>query len=196
MNKKEKILMVSIAEFAEYGFENASTNRMVKKMNISKGSLFQYFNTKEELYTYVIDYVVKRITSEVAANMTNLPRDIFDRLYKMVEIEFDLYVENPIFYKLFKQAISGKSHISQRLIEKYTIKADDLFDNIFQESEFDNLSYDRKPILNLIKWVLTGYNDYFMTANFNKAYDVDKLKNDYLLGIKMYIAMIRAGIDK
>ena len=36
-------------EFAQSGFEKASTNEIVKRSNISKGSLFNYFNSKKDL---------------------------------------------------------------------------------------------------------------------------------------------------
>lgn len=54
--KKNNIIQVSIAEFAQNGFVNASTNRIVKECGISKGSLFKYFESKEDLYFFCIGY--------------------------------------------------------------------------------------------------------------------------------------------
>lgn len=195
-NKKEVILKVCIEEFAEYGYENASTNRIVKKINMSKGSLFKYFNTKEELYFYVVDHVANNLTSEVVEDMRELPSNIFERLYMLAASEFDFYINKPIFYKLFKRAFDGKSEISKKLIEKYTVQAGSFFDHIFQGAEFENEKYDKEHMLNLIKWVLQGYNEHFMEANANKMWDVNKLKKKYLDNIQMYITMIRLGIGK
>ena len=44
--KQERILDAALKEFAEYGYENGSTNRIVKNCGISKGSLFTYFENK------------------------------------------------------------------------------------------------------------------------------------------------------
>ena len=41
--KRNTIINIAIEEFAEYGLENASTNRIVAKSGISKGSFYQYF---------------------------------------------------------------------------------------------------------------------------------------------------------
>ena len=49
-SKQDKIIESAIKEFAEYGYEEGSTNRIVKDCGISKGSLFKYFENKEELY--------------------------------------------------------------------------------------------------------------------------------------------------
>lgn len=194
--KKKLILNVCIEEFSENGYENASTNRMVKKINISKGSLFKYFNTKEELYIYVIDYVVNHITEEITKSVKDLPTDIFERLCVLAEIEFDLYIKKPIFYRLFKQAFDGRTCISKQLIEKYSVTAGVFFTHAFQDIEFGNMKYDKDHILNLIKWFLMGYNEDFMNINANKIDDVNTLKKEYLKGIQMYITMIKLGVDK
>jgi TetR/AcrR family transcriptional regulator len=136
-SKKEAILEASIEEFAEHGYENASTNRLVKKINMSKGSLFKYFNTKEELYIYVIDYVVKSVTSEISKDLITLPDGVFERLYMLAEIEFNLYIKRPVYYKLFKEAFNGKSDISNKLIKKYSVQAGSYFDNVFKTSDFE-----------------------------------------------------------
>lgn len=194
--KKDIILKVCIEEFAEYGFENASTNRMVKNIGMSKGSLFKYFNTKEELYIYIIDYAVSSITKSVTENTNKLPIDFFERLYMLAEMEFDIYVEKPLYYRLLKGAFSVKSHISQKLVKKYALQSNGFFDYIFRKAEINNTKYPMDHIINLIKWVLEGYNDVCMNSNLNKEVHVDKLKSDYLSGIQMYITMIRNGIDK
>ncbi|WP_157949946.1 TetR/AcrR family transcriptional regulator [Vallitalea okinawensis] len=194
--KKELILNVCIEEFAEYGYENASTNRIVKKINMSKGSLFKYFNTKEELYFYVLEHVVKSITSEMSQDMVELPKDIFDRVYKLAAIELNLYIKKPILYQLFKEAFNGKSEISQKLTEKYTVQAGSFFVNIFQDADFSQTKYDKEHVLKLLKWILIGYNEYFMEANSSHIGDIDQYKEDYLKELQMYMTMIKLGLDK
>ena len=53
--KQEKIIEVAIKEFADKGFEKASTNEIVKEAGISKGILFHYLKIKN-LFLYVYDY--------------------------------------------------------------------------------------------------------------------------------------------
>jgi AcrR family transcriptional regulator len=52
--KRNHIINVAINEFVEYGFENASTNRLVSKSGISKGSFYQYFEDKLDVFMYLI----------------------------------------------------------------------------------------------------------------------------------------------
>lgn len=51
--QQETILRAALAEFATYGFTDASLNRIIEASGISKGSLYYYFDGKEDLYAFV-----------------------------------------------------------------------------------------------------------------------------------------------
>ncbi len=48
------ILDAALDEFAAHGFRDASLNRIIASSGISKGSMYYYFDGKEDLYTHVI----------------------------------------------------------------------------------------------------------------------------------------------
>lgn len=52
--KRNVIIDAAIEEFAEYGLENASTNRIVANSGISKGSFYQYFEDKQDIFMYLL----------------------------------------------------------------------------------------------------------------------------------------------
>lgn len=52
--KRKVIIDAAIEEFAEYGLENASTNRIVSNSGISKGSFYQYFEDKQDVFMYLL----------------------------------------------------------------------------------------------------------------------------------------------
>jgi len=55
--KRETIINAAVEEFAEYGLENASTNRIVKNSGIAKGSFYQYFEDKQDVFMHLLDVV-------------------------------------------------------------------------------------------------------------------------------------------
>ena len=55
--KRETIMNAAIEEFADYGLENASTNRIVKNSGIAKGSFYQYFEDKQDVFLHMIDVI-------------------------------------------------------------------------------------------------------------------------------------------
>lgn len=52
--KRQNIISAAIEEFAEYGLENASTNRIVENSGISKGSFYQYFEDKQDVFMHLL----------------------------------------------------------------------------------------------------------------------------------------------
>ncbi|MBG0763851.1 MAG: helix-turn-helix transcriptional regulator [Tissierellales bacterium] len=48
--KKIKIINSAMEEFSKNSYDKASTNRIVEKAGISKGSLFKYFESKKKLF--------------------------------------------------------------------------------------------------------------------------------------------------
>jgi AcrR family transcriptional regulator len=57
--KREKIVNAAVDEFAEYGLENASTNRIVENSGISKGSFYQYFEDKQDVFMHLLTVLEK-----------------------------------------------------------------------------------------------------------------------------------------
>ena len=55
--KRETILNAAVEEFAQYGLENASTNRIVENSGISKGSFYQYFEDKQDVFMYLLSVI-------------------------------------------------------------------------------------------------------------------------------------------
>lgn len=57
--KRNFIINAAADEFAEYGFEAASINRIVANSKISKGSFYQYFEDKADVFRGLIDAVAQ-----------------------------------------------------------------------------------------------------------------------------------------
>lgn len=52
--QQDIILDVALGEFAAHGFRDASLNRIIEAAGMSKGSMYYYFDGKEDLYAHVI----------------------------------------------------------------------------------------------------------------------------------------------
>ena len=56
---QNRIIDAALDEFAAKDFETASLNTIITKAGISKGSMYHYFNNKEDLYLYLINHVLE-----------------------------------------------------------------------------------------------------------------------------------------
>ena len=58
--KQQRILNAALNEFANKGFDRASTNEIVKSAGISKGLLFHYFNNKKDFSSFCLNIVYEQ----------------------------------------------------------------------------------------------------------------------------------------
>ncbi|MCB8977116.1 MAG: TetR/AcrR family transcriptional regulator [Ardenticatenaceae bacterium] len=52
--KRQRIIDLALAEFAENDYDAASISRIVAQAGIAKGSFYQYFENKEDLHAYLL----------------------------------------------------------------------------------------------------------------------------------------------
>ena len=78
--RKNEILDVAEQLFAEKGFDNASTNDIIKRIGIARGTLYHHFGSKEE----ILDALVERMTRDAIARskavVSDKNRPLLDRL--------------------------------------------------------------------------------------------------------------------
>jgi AcrR family transcriptional regulator len=58
--KREHITNIAIDEFANHNYAEVSISRIVARAGIAKGSFYQYFEDKEDLFSYLLDLAVRR----------------------------------------------------------------------------------------------------------------------------------------
>lgn len=101
---KINIIKVALLEFAKNGFHKASTNKIAKASNISKGSLFKYFKTKKELFKQVMNYSVEIFKEEVSnfeINKSN-PEEI---IFEGIKFLRNFYKKYPEIYQFYLKSV-------------------------------------------------------------------------------------------
>ena len=72
MDTKSKILSSAITEFALHGYEAASLNVICRNGGISKGIIYHYFDSKEDLYICCVSECFEKLTEYLKQNMNKL----------------------------------------------------------------------------------------------------------------------------
>jgi AcrR family transcriptional regulator len=79
--KRQAILDIAIDEFAEHDYKNASLSNIVARAGIAKGSLYQYFEDKRELYFYLLQLASEEKKSFLSQSKPpDVKMDLFDYL--------------------------------------------------------------------------------------------------------------------
>ncbi|WP_462280529.1 TetR/AcrR family transcriptional regulator [Salinivirga cyanobacteriivorans] len=111
--KKEKIIDTAIRFFAENGFHNTSISKIAEAAGVSKGLLYNYFDSKHQLLKHIIDIGAVKLTENFDPNDDGvLTRDelvyyLHDVFYKMQQdrdywILFFTVIMQPGMHELVK----------------------------------------------------------------------------------------------
>lgn len=89
---KDHLLKITFDEIYENGYYATSVDKILKKANMNKGSMYHYFKGKKELVLAVIDvhiyqYIDKKYSQILNAN-ENIIDAIFDVLYNTKSFNF------------------------------------------------------------------------------------------------------------
>ena len=105
--KRQQILQVAIDEFAENDYDNVSISRIVARAGIAKGSFYQYFADKEDLYGYVLGLLAKAKADFMSLDHPDPNHiGIFAYLRWMAEVGVTFQIAYPQFSKIAVRAAS------------------------------------------------------------------------------------------
>jgi AcrR family transcriptional regulator len=78
LEKRTKLLESAAQEFAKYGFEDASVNRILEQVQMSKGAAYYYFEDKVDLFCTVVQYAIERLhLIDIQVDMSQLTVETF-----------------------------------------------------------------------------------------------------------------------
>src|SRR5690554_5098759 len=98
-SKKDKIIEASLAEFAEYGYDKASTDRISTKAGVSKGLIFHYFGSKDNLYMIIINKCIDDIFDEFN-KIEFKDVEFTSMLIKITKMKYNFFINNPMHYQI------------------------------------------------------------------------------------------------
>jgi len=104
--KRESIVRAAVAEFAEHGYQRASLNSIVKRLGISKGSLYQYFDNKEALFLHVFDHFTQQVKRQVRESMAgNSPNDFFAAARQVLLAGIAFIDNHPEYFQVYLKVL-------------------------------------------------------------------------------------------
>ena len=104
--KRQKIVSAALSEFANEGYAGASLNTIVKKIGISKGSLFNYFMDKRGLFMFVFEQALELVKNYLrSVRDETADEDLFTRIEKHLLAGVDFIRSNPRVYKIYLRVL-------------------------------------------------------------------------------------------
>lgn len=134
--KRTTICQAAIDEFAAHSFEQASINRIVAKSGIAKGSFYQYFENKKDLYRYLLQRVGEAKLAYLAPIMHNPGQhDFFTLLRDLYAAGVQFVMENPRYAEISKRLMESRgTPIYAEIIDANRPAAYGFFETLLQNA--------------------------------------------------------------
>ncbi|WP_407309486.1 TetR/AcrR family transcriptional regulator [Desulfosporosinus sp. SB140] len=100
-DKKIKIFNAAMQEFSTKRFSEASINQIVKTAGIPRGSFYQYFNDKEDIFLYVYTEILKEKREILhSADDVNPDADVFEVLMQTTKASYKWSKDKPEYSQI------------------------------------------------------------------------------------------------
>lgn len=98
-----QIISAAIDEFSRYGCSEASLNRLCRENGISKGKLYHYFESKDDLYYQCINFIFYDFSNMLDKLKVDKSKTVFDNLHNYYSSIIDYWVDRPKACLLIKR---------------------------------------------------------------------------------------------
>jgi TetR/AcrR family transcriptional regulator len=178
IEKRDRIINAAIKEFAQKGYDNASTNEIVKEASISKGLLFHYFKNKKQLFFFLFDYCYNVVADEFYKKVDLTEIDFFKRIRQAVQIKTELQAQYPDILTFIQEAVMQDSaeikvELDKKIQELTAVNINIVYEGIDLSKFRDDV--DVQKILKIIAWTFEKMSD----EELLKAKMVPNHKIDY-----------------
>lgn len=103
----QKIVTAAIKLFAKNGYLSVSVKDIAREAGISQGLMYNYFNSKEKLLTYIIDDLISGMSEMMkSAYSAGTPAE---RLRLMIQLPFQSFRERKEFWEMIMRILSQQA---------------------------------------------------------------------------------------
>jgi AcrR family transcriptional regulator len=162
--KRRRILEAAWAEFSTVSFSDASINQIIRRAGIPRGSFYQYFEDKDDLFVYLMEQVRLHLLTEYRTMVARAGGDIFETQL----LCYDRFVQqrndqDPMFARLLQVLrLNSGLHLHMMLMDQSHFC---MLDAALEEMDVSGLrSQDREFVRHLFFLTLTALGAAVMDA--------------------------------
>lgn len=177
-DKRNLIISAAMQEFSKYNYKTASINQICKKSNIAKGSFYQYFTDKLDLYVYIMTLAIEekiKYFSTITAEFHTLTLIEQIRMLFLKGIEFAK--KHPQYASLGEQFSKENDETAKSAVMKEGSKKSELLfrqmiDNAKAKGDIDN-KVDSLALNLLLQSLSSAVNKYMLLKFGNNDYEIN-----------------------
>ena len=195
-DKRQKVIDSCIEEFSVYGYDKGSTDRIIKLSGISKGGLYEYIDSKEDLYLFIVEHCYNRLYDYIRSGMERqgkgFPKDILERFTAVYAVAIGFYLEHPGMIGFIAKTAAITDPALKEKVQAIFLKS---YTSLFGDTETKTLAFSQQQILGLLQWLLSRTRNDFL-EEVGRSADVERIKKNYFDDWAFFIEVLRNGIYK
>lgn len=168
--KTEALVKAAVAVFARLGFHSSTMSEIAKEAGVGKGTLYEYFATKEELFLAVYDYWMSGFESRARTRFHEAP-DLLSKADAVRETAVEFYSEHAgeatILLEFWAHALRspdprflGRIHAMRTALHELgkNITEELVQAGLFVEVDADSLTHLETSVSDglFLQWILEG----------------------------------------
>ncbi|MCF7930295.1 MAG: TetR/AcrR family transcriptional regulator [Acholeplasmataceae bacterium] len=127
-DKQERIMDAIIKEMGIHAYENVNIANIIRDSKISRGSFYQYFSDKDDLFNYFYQYIAqKKIAYFGQLYVVEHDMPFLDRFQQLYLSGFRFGSENPKILKAAKKIVTSEHFLNSKMMSQGTEQAIQLF---------------------------------------------------------------------
>ncbi|MCL1632725.1 TetR/AcrR family transcriptional regulator [Sporolactobacillus sp. CPB3-1] len=170
-SKEFAILTAAIHEFAEKGFDQASTNQIAKASGVSKGLIFHYYESKEKLFEACVNYALTFSEEKLDYKNWNFSDHLIQKIRSFVAEEIKFCRDYPdVFHLLMNAFVHPPEQLSDQMVQLF--KDVEKMARQFFEQIIGSLDLKDDVAPEVLMAVIQSHYEYYMNRAmaFLKAY--------------------------
>jgi len=121
--KRERILDAAVLEIARHGYYSTTVSTIARRAGVADGTIYLYFNSKEELLVSVFERAMQRFNQEARQIAADDAAGAEDKLRRLVALHLSLLGEDRdlavVFQVEFRHTIHVLELLSRSRIREY-----------------------------------------------------------------------------
>lgn len=116
--KQKRIFQAAVDEFARTDYEHAKLSHIIKQANIPRGSFYQYFEDKYDLYSYLINQIGQDKISYMSDTLKNPNKVTFLQWFKEIyKVGIKFALDNPKYVQISAHLLTKKGEIYDKVMK-------------------------------------------------------------------------------
>jgi TetR/AcrR family transcriptional regulator, mexJK operon transcriptional repressor len=122
--KREKILQQAIILFAEQGYESTTIAKVAKASGVSFGSVFTYFENKDQLFYYAVTEPLDKVFRVGLLDFDPEAEDLLSEIKRMIDKHIRIFIEMRTYLQLVVQVIGQHTKFPEpfKVLDEFSLE--------------------------------------------------------------------------